>query len=217
MARFGFLGGELCLDYANTVDWHASAQPSDRLHTYADLVAWGREAGLLNGSAGQQLLAEAERRPALAAAVLAAAVELREVIYRLFVALTAAEPPPEADLAALNAVLPRALGRVRVVVEGDGLAWGWSPLDGALDPMIWPVARSAAELLTSPRLALVRQCEGPGGCGWLFLDTTKNRRRRWCSMDGCGNRAKARRFYERHKTNKGSNAEQRAVRNEERK
>lgn len=199
MARFSFLGGELCLDYANTVDWHASPQPSDRLHDYADLVAWGREAGVLTDGAQQQLLAEAEHRPALAAAVLAAAMGLREVIYQLFRALTAGEPPSGADLAALNAALPRALGRARVVPAGDGLTWGWAPLDGALDPMLWPVARSAAELLTSPRLALVRQCEGPGGCGWLFLDTTKNRRRRWCSMEDCGNRAKARRFYERQK------------------
>ena len=64
------------------------------------------------------------------------------------------------------------------------------------DSLPWPIVLAAAELLTSDRRTQIHECGGEG-CGWLFLDTSRNRRRRWCTMRGCGNRAKARRFYER--------------------
>jgi predicted RNA-binding Zn ribbon-like protein len=64
-----------------------------------------------------------------------------------------------------------------------------------LDRIFWPITRSAAELLTSADIDRVRECDGRG-CGWLFLDTSKAGRRRWCSMAICGNRAKARRHRE---------------------
>lgn len=62
--------------------------------------------------------------------------------------------------------------------------------------MLWPVARSAAELLTSPDAQRVREC-ALRSCSWLFVDRSRNRRRRWCDMKTCGNRAKARRHYRR--------------------
>jgi predicted RNA-binding Zn ribbon-like protein len=66
---------------------------------------------------------------------------------------------------------------------------------------VWPVAYSAADLLATPdQLARVGQCQDDRGCGWLFLDLTKNHSRRWCAMDDCGNRAKAKRHYERKKS-----------------
>ena len=82
-----------------------------------------------------------------------------------------------------------------VAVEG-GYTWVWDEGGRALDSMLWPVARSAADLLTSGELQAVRQCAGRA-CGWLFLDTSRNRTRRWCDMSVCGNRAKARRHHER--------------------
>lgn len=78
------------------------------------------------------------------------------------------------------------------------MSWTWREDDEALERVLWPVARSAVELAVSGRLDRVKQCPVPdGGCGWLFLDTTKNGIRRWCSMQGCGGRAKARRQYAR--------------------
>jgi len=91
-----------------------------------------------------------------------------------------------------------ALTHQRLVREGYRYALGWD--DGeALDSILWPVAKSAAELLTSEEAKLVRQCEGFAAteCAWLFIDETRNRSRRWCSMTSCGNRAKARRHYQR--------------------
>ena len=80
--------------------------------------------------------------------------------------------------------------------EGGGFAWRWKRDDG-LDRILWPVAWSAAELLTEGPLARVREYPGDDNCGWLFLDTSRNGSRRWCDMSTCGNRAKARRYYRR--------------------
>jgi predicted RNA-binding Zn ribbon-like protein len=76
-----------------------------------------------------------------------------------------------------------------------GIALGWEESD-ALDVMLWPITRSAVELLTSDELDRVKQC---GRCDWLFLDKSRNRSRRWCSMDACGNRIKMARRYKREK------------------
>ena len=71
----------------------------------------------------------------------------------------------------------------------------------ALDHFLLPIIRSAAGLLVMGELDRVRECADDRGCGYLFYDTTRNRSRRWCDMNSCGNRAKARRHYARHSTN----------------
>jgi predicted RNA-binding Zn ribbon-like protein len=63
--------------------------------------------------------------------------------------------------------------------------------------MLWAVARDATDLLTTGRLERIRECPGADGCGWLFYDTSRNGKRRWCSMEACGNRSKGRRHYQR--------------------
>ncbi|MCL6613391.1 MAG: CGNR zinc finger domain-containing protein [Firmicutes bacterium] len=81
-------------------------------------------------------------------------------------------------------------------MDDGGFAWKWGGEGKALDRMLWPVVRSAAELLISGDRERVRECAAEG-CGWLFLDASRNTRRKWCAMTSCGNRAKARRYYER--------------------
>jgi predicted RNA-binding Zn ribbon-like protein len=188
--------GWLCLDFANTADWHASRFPEEQLTSYAALVTWGRQAGQLAEPEAGALLQAAACRPEEAAATLARAIELREAIYRIFSAVAADDMPAADDLAFLNAALVEFLPRLRLAVVGGGFVWAWSGPEEALDPMLWPVAWSAARLLTSSELDRVGACDGEG-CGWLFWDTSRNRSRRWCDMQTCGNRAKARRHYRR--------------------
>ena len=190
------LGGWLCLDFANTADWHASDQPVEYLTSYAELVAWSRHAGILAEEQGERLLKAAARCPADAAAVLQKALSLREAIYRIFSAISSGSRPPAADLAAFNAELGRSLACSRIALTAEGFAWDWNGGEDTLDRMLWPVVRDAAELLTSEELDRVGQC-ADDRCGWLFLDSSRNRSRRWCSMEDCGNRAKARRHYRR--------------------
>lgn len=192
------VGGEPCLDFANTTSQRDSEAPSERLHTYADLVVWARRAGVLDDGDAAALRAEAAARPAGAADALARAIRLREVIYRLFSAHAAGDAPVQADLDRLNAVLREVMPRRQLGHGEDGFSWGWSAAEDPLDLVVGPIAFSAAELLTSEDLARVKECRNDR-CGWLFLDASRNRSRRWCDMRDCGNRAKARRHYAKHR------------------
>lgn len=189
------LGGELCLDFANTVGNHKSGEPSDHLASYADLVAWSRYANVISNRAAKQLLDLAMKHPAAAKSVLQRAAALREAIYRIFTAITTGVSPQSTDLDLLNVALANAMQHSRVTLTKDSYRWDWSD-EIALDRMLWSIARSAADLLTLGNLDRVSQCCDEE-CGWLFVDTSKNHSRRWCDMNDCGNRAKARRHYKR--------------------
>lgn len=190
------LGGQLCLDFANTVDWRLGDNPHDWLSSYGDLVAWGRHTGILSKTQARRLLKEAKVSPPAAAAVLTQARALRELIYRVFSLIAHGQMPAKNDIEELNCTLSKSLARMRLVSTPDSFEWGWAEDGSRLERPLWHVVQSAAALLTAGKLDRVRQC-GDGRCGWLFFDMSKNRSRRWCSMEDCGNRAKARRHYEK--------------------
>ncbi len=190
----------VCLDFANTVDWRSGERRVDGLGRYDNLVLWSRKVGLIDESRAKRLLRETEMHRAETDDVLKRSIALREAIYRIFSAITHGEKPRGFDLQTLNNALPEALSRLRVARSKEQFVFYWEGNELALDQMLWPVARSAAELLVSPDLERVRECANEeDGCGSLFMDSTKNHNRRWCSMDSCGNRTKARRYYKRAK------------------
>lgn len=199
--RLTLRGGALCLDFVNTVDPRTGVNDVDYLGSYDALVAWGEHAGAVTEEAGRRLRRRARGDAQAAAAVLSAGLEFREALYRTFAQLAEERHPAAADLACVSRAVSAALARVQLVPDEDGhgalrYRLDWHPADDELDRVLWPVARSAADLLASPELSRVRVCAGDD-CGWAFLDVSKNRSRRWCTMDVCGNRAKARRHYAR--------------------
>jgi predicted RNA-binding Zn ribbon-like protein len=188
--------GALCLDFTNTVSWRKDERRHDWLASYTNLVAWGLIAGVLNDSEARKLADRAGQQPEAAARVLARAMILREALYCIFSDASAGRMPDTAKLALLNDELRQACRYLNLAPAAGCFVWEWERDPDLLDRMLWPVAHSAAELLTSAELNRVGECEGEG-CGWLFVDRSKNRSRRWCDMDGCGNRAKARQHYRR--------------------
>lgn len=200
--RFSFVGGYLCLDFSNTMSEYRPTPINDKFAAYSDLVDWSREAGLLTKDEAQRLVNSAERRQDETVSVLEEARLLRNSIHYIFSDLAAESDPNEEDLVTLNAALSKAMYHSQVVrlKEGNSFSWGWAYSGNELDRMLWPVARSAAELLSSPDLlSRVNECGGET-CGWLFLDMSRNHSRHWCDMRDCGNRAKARRHYQRKRT-----------------
>ena len=192
--RFEFVAGDVCLDFTNTVGGKRGLSAREYLNSYADFVSWCRQADLLQAATADALLRSAGRHADESGAALRRAIALREAIYRIFAALASGESPQASDLDHLNAELSTHLGRLRLTSNKKGFNWTWLNSDDALDQPLGPIARSAADLLTSPHLLeQVRQCEGDT-CGWLFVDSTKNHSRRWCVMSDCGNAAKVRRF-----------------------
>ncbi len=198
-----YFEGVLCLDFANTVDWHASEHPEERLKDYADLVAWGVAAGLLSGEEAQTLLKLAETQPTTTKELYQHAITLREVLYRIFSAVAGGCSIAADDLAILNDMLRQAYAHLELKFTSRGAALDWHSYTNGLERMLWQVIRSAVDLLTSDQLQRVGECADDRGCGYLFLDTSRNRSRRWCSMETCGNRAKAHRHFMKirlHKT-----------------
>lgn len=193
------LGGRLCLDFINTVDPRHNVQRREYLRDYASLVAWSCHTGVLQSADAARLLSLAAREPMNAHTIVDQAVTLREALYRLFAAYLRGDTPKIPDIRTLEAANLVAAAHARLRAVAGGYAWDWDD-DPALDRMLWPIVRDAAALLASPELARLRECPGNGDCGWLFLDTSKNHSRRWCRMEGCGNREKARRHYARQRT-----------------
>ena len=192
------IGGRLCLDFANTVSTRSQQPRREYLASYTDLVEWSQHAGLLSQAEADAMLQGAAHHPELAAASLEQAIALRETVYRIFAALAASQAPQAADLAAINHTLHIALSHLEVFPCEDGFAWGWAAHPGDLEHMLWPIARSAADLLTSSERSQVSRC-ARAGCDWLFVDSSKNHTRRWCSMSACGSRVKMQRYYRRRK------------------
>lgn len=200
---FELIGGRLCLDFVNTLSGKRGVSPKERLHNYRDLVSWSRQVGIFDEAEAKALLAQAQRAPEQAERVYKEAIDLREALYRIFTAVSEQREPQAEDLAALNAVLVRSLGSQRLSFQNGRYSLGSLRSETDLDCMLWPVAKSAVELATSgEELQRVRVCAAAADdkCSWLFLDETRNRTRRWCTMKDCGNQAKARRFYHRHRS-----------------
>jgi predicted RNA-binding Zn ribbon-like protein len=200
LAEMNRVGGRLCLDFTNTIDAY-DPPLADKLRTYDDLVWWGLLVGAVDEAQAEALFARAEAEPDAAAEVHARAVELRGAMYRAFSAASEGGKANADDLAVVNGELSRALPHLRLCTGAECCAWEWE--EGAeLDRVLWPVVRDAADLLASGELVRVGECQGER-CDWLYLDTSRNRSRRWCDMASCGNRAKAKRHYHRAKSGTG--------------
>jgi predicted RNA-binding Zn ribbon-like protein len=169
-----FINGVACLDFANTVVYRNLAhRREDRLSTDADLKAWLQAAGL-----------SLQTRAALNDAI-----ELRETIDRLFRDIAASRPSAGAAWAGLVERYQIHIAQSAMMPTPTGLAPA-----GANAPPLARIAHSAIALALSPVIGRVKVC---GGCGWLFIDRTRNRTKRWCITSMCGSRAKARRYYAR--------------------
>ena len=189
----------VCLDFANTNDWHASDHPIENIHDYDHLIAWGKSVGLVSPELATHLSQLAKEHPTDARHAYSDAIQLREAIYSIFSKRYAGKPISENDLDILNSVVRVAISHQKLVPADAKFTWEWGDGHNDANIIVWKVALSAVNLLTSDKVSRVRECEDDRGCGYLFIDVTKNHSRRWCWIDSCGNRAKARRHYSRSK------------------
>jgi predicted RNA-binding Zn ribbon-like protein len=195
--RLPLVGGRLCLNFVNTSSGRGTDSHKDHLVAYNDLLAWTHHAEALDKATTLALADLAGRKPAAARRVLARAIKLRETLFAIVTALARKAPPATADLAILNTYLVAANRSARLERSKRGFTWVWSSGPPQLELPLWLIARSAAEVLTAGPLERLKSCNGDS-CGWVFLDQTRNGRRRWCEMEVCGSRAKMRRFRARH-------------------
>lgn len=197
--KFELIGGNVCLDFVNTLDDRPSAQPKELFENYDDLARFGEETGILTTAQFDNLHERTQIAPDETDDALHRAIHLREALHAIFTAVINKQKAPQLAIDTLNVNLHNAALHSRLVQVEGRLEWRFDDMTSAVDAMLWPIARAAADLLASSDVAHVRPCSSPT-CQWLFLDTSKNHHRRWCSMKQCGNRAKVRRFYARKKT-----------------
>ncbi|MGD2092356.1 MAG: ABATE domain-containing protein [Candidatus Aminicenantes bacterium] len=197
-ASLKLVGGRLCLDFLNTGEWYASAGPLDYLTSYNELVKWAGHAGALSSGEVHQLEQQSQSHPQDAEKVYKMAIKLRSALLRMFHALQRQEEPAGADLEIFNAALSKTMKRLTLSPDQGRFNWGWQDAGLPLDKVLWPIVKDAAELFTSDQLPRVSRC-ADDTCGWFFLDTSRNRSRRWCDMKDCGNRAKVKRHYQKSK------------------
>lgn len=193
------MAGAVCLDFVNTLDDRFTPEPKELLKDYLDLARFGEDTGILTDLQVDRLFAWSQQHRQEAQRVLHWAIELREAISEIFYGVARRKPVPASAVAILNARVQDAAQHLQLVPGKGRFEWKfeWNTND-PYEPL-WPIARDAAELLASDRLQFVRACASKT-CEWIFLDESKNHRRRWCDMTKCGNRAKAKRFYVRQKS-----------------
>ena len=188
--RFQFVAGHLALDFINTVAFRADpTRREDRLQRAEDMHRWARQARLPDLSA-------LDSGPRVGPAALRHIRAVREQLFAVFHAIANGDPIPAATLARVGDALHERRAKRRLSVDRADIRWAWQASARATDYLLYPVLTMATDLLTSASRRLVRQCED-ADCGWLFLDRSNARKRRWCSMADCGNRNKVRNYYRR--------------------
>lgn len=204
-ADLPLVGSELAFDFTNTASGRGTAKHCEHFRTATDVIVWARHAKVVTERDRDAALAAVARDAALGRRLLREARDNREVIHRIGVAVAQGSKPAVADISALTAAHSRFLAVARLAPYGDGFVWSWKADDGVVEALLGPITLSALTLLTQQDLSRIKQCQGEH-CGWLFFDTTKNKNRRWCEMEVCGNRAKQKQFAERRKQKQGKAA-----------
>ena len=197
--EFGFVGGVLALDFVNTASQRVVGPFKEKLVDYAELVRFAEEADAIDEGDGQVLLGMADANARAATRVVDDARELREAIYGAFSARSRGEDANAKDLGIISKHYADAVAHQRLANTPEGFQFAWPAPPVSLDQVLWPVAVSATELLVSDDVARVKEC-ATDNCNWLFLDSSKNKSRRWCEMKECWNRAKARRHQAKRKS-----------------
>lgn len=174
---YKLVGGRPALDLVNTVSWPSTDREHDWLAIPANVGLWLDAIGLDS--------------PRVSDEDLPAVHEVRRVVADLLRPLARGEHPTLAVVDRFNRFLRTSLDRRRI--DPGDLTWTWAPARDARESLD-PVVLDAAELATANDR--IKPCPS---CDWLFEDQTRNGQRRWCDMADCGSRAKARRYYHRHK------------------
>lgn len=191
------LGGDPALDLVNTVSgWESD--PEDRLGGPGELADWALAAGLCDARERDRIKRDVRRDPARAAGVYGEIAELRSALRRVFAALARNQRVGGDDLAVIDKASRRAARASELAAVGAGFRRTLKKEVGALERPLFALAQSAERLLVEGPLDRVHFCGGDG-CGWMFIDRSKNGKRRWCSMAACGNAAKVKKFRSRRK------------------
>ena len=185
------VGGHSALDLLNTVDLDRPSEDQDVLRCFRDDVAWAMRIGLMSSVDGEILLALGDRAPLRAKQAHVELLRAREALRAVVQAEVegaAVDPVAAKDF---EQAVAAALAHRRFSMSDAPRGWRWLADD--IDAVQHRAILSAADLLADPARRPIRVCAGPD-CDWLFLDTSRSGKRRWCSDAGCGTASRVRRL-----------------------
>jgi predicted RNA-binding Zn ribbon-like protein len=183
-------GGRLCLDFVNSIHNRYANEVEDYLHHPERFIDWCVRAGALSSDDRVSLPRTAQQRAGLMREV----VTLRDHLHALFAAKIDDVPPPPDAVRRLDRWLHRAWTGQTFGADGQ-LHWRADARDARLP--LKRIALDALDLFGDPSISRLRRCDNTTSCGWLFIDTSKNQRRRWCAMETCGTADKMQRYRKR--------------------
>ena len=187
------VGGELAFDFANTSSGRGWPTHKEHLRSARDVVDWAAHARVLPPADADWLRQAMKEDARTAERLLRSALDLREDIYVLGSELAAGRPAPLKRVESLTRTHAHCLSRAHLAPFEGNFVWNWTPRKTPVEAVLGPISLSALTTLQQADLSRIKQCQGEK-CGWLFFDATKNKSRRWCEMEVCGNRAKQKRF-----------------------
>lgn len=187
----------LCCNFINTVSAWRGINHNEYFKSYSDVTAWCRKLNVYDGSYLVLLEKEATLHPEKAAGTLLKIKEIRQLLYELISAVAAHdEDRYRILLDQVNPLLSAALAHTHMIYREDIFKIDFQKIPVDLESPVWPVLKSLYDLLTQSDLRRIKECPG---CGWVFLDETKNGKRRWCSPTGCGTHDKMLRYNQKKK------------------
>jgi predicted RNA-binding Zn ribbon-like protein len=188
--RLELIGGHPVVDFVNTLGG-SQDRPYEHVDSYRDLARWAEHASVIDPTTAADLQRLAADRPTQAERALA---DVRALRARLDEVLRAGMTGAPADRETLDDIRDaglEALRHARLEPSPEAYVWAWHSPTPDLAAVQWSLALLALDFLREVRLERLKACVE---CRWLFLDESRNRSRRWCSMNGCGARAKMRRY-----------------------
>lgn len=191
-------GGRLCLDFVNTVHDRFETPQRDYLNTVRDLIDWSLKADIIDVKKHRTLKKTIRSNSQKAKLFFAQAINLRELLYSLFLNISKNQEVQNKDVEEFNGLVSDSFSRLKIKRQRTEFLEGWNIDEGDLINVTLPIIKDAYDLLLYNRHERIRECPK---CGWIFFDSSKNGRRRWCSMEICGSRAKAVEWYQRNKEN----------------
>ena len=191
-------GGCFVFDFINTVNTRVATPARDYLNTYKDVLQWSAKALLLPSKDIRALGQYADKNKDDAQAAFSKLIGARETLYQLFAAVTRKEKPEPGTLDKFNRLLGQSFGKMKMEIATAKASIHFSGDEVSLDEPLRLIMKSAYDVLTAQDFDRLKECPG---CGWIFLDQTKNGKRRWCDMKVCGSNDKAKRYYYRKKEN----------------
>jgi predicted RNA-binding Zn ribbon-like protein len=190
------VGGLPCLDFANTAGGHTKIREVERIPTYQDVLSWAQFAEVLSASEARGIAQAVRAKPGAAARQVEEMHIFREALHRTVAAISGGQPIATKDFAKVRAVITEAIGVAEITRKDEAFLWTADVAAPGLGTVLTRVALSAHDMLTKEKPSQLRICER---CTWLFIDRTKNQKRRFCRQDACGAKARAERFYDRHR------------------